>query len=123
MPLPRALLLAGLATFTFASAANASTDGWDWDEELTEAEWTDDSLVWVSDIHPDHPTPTTIERRFDAPPPEPWCYSGPAPTAQDCAEHKALLQDWLTHDLRQTNTQATRAVRTYPSECWSACYP
>lgn len=122
---PRLALLvaAVLSVPALTLNASASSDGWDWDEELIESEWTDDNVEWTQVVHPDHPSTVTIERRLLPPPHEPWCQLNIRPSAQDCSEHRRHLEEWLQDEVGKTASQAASAANTYPSECWSACYP
>lgn len=118
-----ALLAAVLSLPALTLTAAASSDGWDWDEELADSEWTDDSLDWAVVVHPEHPSEVAIERRVLPPPQEPWCQANVRPSAEDCAAHRTLLEEWLQDEIGKSPSQAASAAATYPSECWSACYP
>lgn len=106
-----------------STTATGSSDGWDWDEELADSEWNDDNVDWTHVVHPEHPSESTIVRRLLPPPREPWCALNMTPSNQDCDEHRVILEEWLQDEIGKSPTQAAAIAPTYPSACWSPCYP
>lgn len=113
-------LLALASLFATSSNARAGTGGWDWDEEVAERVWNDDSVGWAADLHPTHPPERVLEAFVEPPPRELWCVYVARPSERDCDEHAARLEAWAQNYLG-------RSVRAeelgFPPECSSPCYP
>ncbi len=98
--------------------------GWGWDE-IQSREWSDATLEWAVDIHPEYSSTVTVEQQVAPPPREMWCVenSGVDDTPQDCNIYFDLLDAWTVNylELGLNEPIPPRALEFTP-ECASACF-
>lgn len=105
-----------------ATANGTGQDHWEWDTELQDRQWRQETLNWAAAIHPASPSITLVS--LTTPPPrEMYCAYNTVPTVNDCDTHEALLEDWL-HDFLELGANEPvniDDVLSFPEECVTIC--
>ena len=113
-----ALISAGLLLALPALAVS-----WEWDDEIINREWRQESLNWASNSHIEQPSPLVLLATTAPPPREMWCVESTEPTPDDCDVFDALLTTW-TRDFLNIPGQdpvPLAALNNFPAECSSIC--
>ncbi len=106
-------------TFLFGNAFGAGWE-WDWPSVIENSEWSQETLDWFSDTHPQNPSDTCLLNNVTPPPREMWCID--SDWEENCDDWSQHMNRWLHVQLNiPLNQSLPSGIPDYPEECSSTC--